>query len=510
MKTILLAFAIVFVYTLQISAQVDTDWVRTYGSPYGRDDWAWAISVDRFGNVYVTGHSAGSGESQEYATIKYYPNGDTAWIRRYCGLRQERAGANDLAIDDSGNVFVTGFSPGAGFCCDFTTIKYNLNGDTAWVRRYNRTGYGCDGGMAVSVDDSHNVYVTGYSLKERAMYNYATIKYHPNGDTVWVRRYGGPSDLYSVPYALTIDHDGNVYVTGTSLSSITGYDYATVKYYSNGDTAWVRRYSGEGSFEDRATDLFVDDSEYVYVTGCSYLSASNCDYATIKYRADGDTIWVRRYNGTGNYVDSARAIVVDKEGNVYVTGASYGNGTQQDCLTIKYCQDGKVDWVRRYNGPGNSKDIANDIAIDGAGNVYVTGYSMGDKQDYDLVTIKYSSKGQEFCVRRYVGSTGSFGLDDYSAIAVDDSDNVYVAGGNGYMPDYVTIKYLPFISAGDVNSDASVTVSDLVYLINYLFKESPPPQPMASGDINKDGQINTGDIVFLINYLFKGGPSPVC
>src|SRR2546430_1692201 len=64
---------------------------------------------------------------------------------------------------------------------------------------------------------------------------------------------------------------------------------------------------------------------------------------------------------------------------------------------------GQEQWVARYNGPGNSVDEANSIAIDSAGNVYVTGKSFGSGTDYDYATVKYDSFGQEQWVARYNG-----------------------------------------------------------------------------------------------------------
>src|SRR3989304_8951188 len=143
------------------------------------------------------------------------------------------------------------------------------------------------------------------------------------------------------------------------------------------DAAWVRRYNGPGDSSDYASAITVDGSGNVYVTGYSTGSGTYYDYATIKYYSNGDTAWVRRYNGPGNGYDEAYAIAVDGSGNVYVTGQSIGSGTYNDYATIKYYSNGDTAWVRRYNGPGNVDDVAYAIAVDGSGCVYVTGWSVG-------------------------------------------------------------------------------------------------------------------------------------
>jgi hypothetical protein len=67
----------------------------------------------------------------------------------------------------------------------------------------------------------------------------------------------------------------------------------------------------------------------------------------------------------------------------------------------------------------------------------------------------------------------------------------------------------PFIR-GDTNGDCLISVSDLVFLINYLFKGGTPPDPIEAGDADCDGQVTVSDIIYLFSYLFKGGPAPRC
>jgi hypothetical protein len=362
-------------------------------------------------------------------------------------------GSTAIALDGSGNVYVTGYSYGSGKILNYATIKYYLNGDTAWVRRYSGPGDSLDIARAIAVDGSGNVYVTGYSYDSTTDYDYATIKYYPNGDTAWLKRYNGPGNAGDGAIAMAMDDSGNIYVTGNSYGSGVS-DYATIKYYPNGDTAWVRRY--DVSEDAHAAAIAVDGSGNVYVTGFSYTSGTSDDYVTIKYYPHGDTAWVRRYDGPGNFADNAHAIALDDFGNIYVTGYSYGSGTVCDYATIKYYPNGDTAWVRRYNGPGNGYDDARAIALDDSGNIYLTGFSYG----------------------------------------------------SGTVYDYATIKYVQFL-CGDVNKDGVVNVTDVVYLINYLFIGGPPPVPILQvGNVNRDGVVNSADVVYLINYLFISGPAP--
>ena len=112
--------------------------------------------------------------------------------------------------------------------------------------------------------------------------------------------------------------------------------------------------------------------------------------------------WVERYNGSGNSNDEAHSIVVDGSGNVYATGWGW-TAQGLDYITIKYNSSGVQQWVQTYNGPGNSLDETSSIAVDGSGNVYVTGRSTGSGTDYDYATIKYSSSGVQQWVQRYNG-----------------------------------------------------------------------------------------------------------
>jgi uncharacterized delta-60 repeat protein len=375
-------------------------WIARYNGPGNDEDKAYSIAVDADGNVYVTGESKSGGYSTEdYATIKYDTDGNELWIARYNGPDDDQDRATSIAVDADGNVYVTGDSDGIGTRRDYATIKYDSDGNELWVARYNGPGDDWDVAYAIALDADRNVYVTGASANAAldsiySTWDYATIKYDTDGNRLWVRRYNDPANGQDKATSIALDADGNVYVTGRSMGSETDYDYATIKYDTDGNELWVKRYNGPpGDNSDKANSIAVDADGNVYVTGESIGVGTNYDYATIKYDTDGNESWIARYNGPpGDGSDKANSIALDADRNVYVTGQSRGDGTAYDYATIKYDTEGNELWIAIYNGTVGGLDEANSIALDADGNVYVTGESEGLGTDYDYATIKYGSK----------------------------------------------------------------------------------------------------------------------
>ena len=153
--------------------------------------------------------------------------------------------------------------------------------------------------------------------------------------------------------------------------------------------AWDARYSSNGANWDRASAVVTDAAGNAYVTGFVSEPATGRDFMTIKYGPAGDTVWTRRFGGTGD--DEATALVYDATGYVYVTG--YSTGASVDFLTIKYnATTGDTVWTRRYNGPAATEDRAVGIRTDNLGYVYVAGYA-GVGTHTEAVVVKYGAAG---------------------------------------------------------------------------------------------------------------------
>ncbi|MFD3004012.1 SBBP repeat-containing protein, partial [Pontibacter toksunensis] len=398
-------------------------WVMRYNGPDNLLDEVKDIAVDETGGVYVTGRSY-----EAYATIRYdTETGEEVWVKRYSGLGTGLNIASAIAVDDAGGVYVTGSSSG-----DYATIRYEATtGSETWVARYNGSDYGFDDAKDIAVDNNGGVYVTGSSAGD-----YATVGYHSEtGQEVWVKRYNGPDGGNDEAKFIVSDNAGGVTVSGSSpgYQSGTGIDIATVHYTAEtGEEKWVQRYNGPANGNDEVRAMATDMAGSIYVTG-----STNSDIVTIKYLiATGQEAWMQYHDETGSLIDEPVDMAVDKSGNSYVTGTSRGVGFE-NITTIKYDPSGQQLWVAKFEGTSSARGID----IDEAGGIYVTGRSTSSGTSSDYITIRYDAEtGTQTWATLYNGAAN--GTDEVSAIAVDEAGGVYVTGRSiSTSSDYATVRY---------------------------------------------------------------------
>lgn len=404
-----------------ISAQPILQWDARYNGPANNWDTALAITVDDSGNVYVTGASPGVGTDRDYATIKYTSDGDTLWVRRFNSPENGFDIARDIALDDSGNVYVTGGS---------VTLKYDANGIFQWFAQNNGECF------RVLLDDSGYVYAAGAGFG-----NYVTNKFDANGNLIWRRTYNGPANDRDDGYDMAMDSQGNIIVTGRSWGTGTHWDYATIKYSSDGDTLWVRRYNGPAADvpTDMAYAVAVDDSANVYVTGLSRSSQNRFDCVTISYSPEGELRWLHRYPNSGSQGYGGDDILVDAEGYIYVAARAGNNDT-----LLKYGRGGNLIWARANPAELSLATSSPRLALDSFGNIYMSTGKDSVPTGTTFAAVKYDPMGNRLWLVAYLGLGGPINANEAYALHVDASGNVYLAGeslSSGQWFDYATVKY---------------------------------------------------------------------
>ncbi|MFC2172630.1 hypothetical protein ACFLU6_08370 [Acidobacteriota bacterium] len=441
-----LIMALAAIGSASLWAQKTEDWAVHYNGTGDDSDFNTVMAVDSSGNVYVTGVSEGM-PNQDATTVAYDPSGNEIWTARHSapgGSSQGQA----LVIDGSGNVFVAASSAGVGTHLDYATIAYDSSGNEIWQERYSGPANGPDFPGTIALDADGNVYITGSSEQATSDYDAVTIAYDSSGNQLWMALYDGPGSPGSQIDEdglgwMVLDDSGNIYLSGYCTGDGTRADILTIAYDSSGNELWVATYDGPASSDDRGRGIAMGPDGNLYVVGLSYDPESDWDYVTISYDTSGNQRWVARYDGPASSQDYVRDIGVSPSGRVIVTGSSRNADSDFDWATIAYDAYGNVRWTESYAGALGYDDYANALAFDTWGRIYITGTlgiaSMGKA---DVLTVAYSPSGNELWTAIYNGPGNDY--DRSTSIALDASGNIYVSGESDRLPDnrdYLTLKY---------------------------------------------------------------------
>ncbi len=432
-------------------AQVTEEWVQVYDSPGSDDDEAYAMTVDAAGNVYVGGYSTDLDGYDQMHTIKYNTNGVEQWSATHAGTGGDDDYVYAIAVDASGNVYVTGTAYNTGTSSDLATVKYDSTGIEQWVATYSGPGTSSDAANDIAVDGSGNVFVTGYTGYPAR--DCVTIMYDASGTEQWANVYNGTGDDWDHGSALVVDGSSNVFVMGFTTNGADNRDALTIMYDSTGAQQWLSTYDGNFHGNDSTADITLDGLGNVVVTGWTEITLNNYQCLTVQYNSVGVEQWATIYNGVEGEGAGGNCITSDGLGNTYVGGDTDNSLTGRDFCTIKYDSTGASQWVAVYNGPQDAHEDVDAIAVDSLGNVYVTGQIATLSNDDDFVTVMYDSQGVEQWDIAYNGDAD--GWDRSYALAVDGSGNVFVAGtsydASGYT-NFVTVKYSSSLSGVDDGS----------------------------------------------------------
>jgi hypothetical protein len=437
------------------------------------------------------------------------------WSKSFGGSGDDYG--NSVDIDNSGNVYITGyfrsstidFGGGAltntdGF--DIFLSKFDSNGNHLWSKRFGGSSW--DFGYSVYVDSSSNVYITGSFMSSSLDFGGGVltnaggdcgggylcsdmflVKFDSNGNHLWSKKFGGSGS--DAGYSISVDNSGNVYVTGYFTSSTIDFgggpltnagngDIFLAKFDSSGNHLWSKKFGGSSS--DWGNSVSVDSSGNVYITG--YFGSSTIDFGggaltnagyrdifLAKFDSNGNHLWSKSFGGSGD--DYGYSVSVDSSGNVYITGnfqsstIDFGGGAltnanagYSDIFLAKFDSNGNHLWSKSFGGI--SDDYGNSVSVDSSGNVYITGYfksstikfgggALTNTGGYDIFLARFDSNGNHIWSKRF----GEDNWDMGQSISVDISSNVYITGW--FSSSTIDFGGCPLSNEGD---------SD-IYLIKY-------------------------------------------
>lgn len=346
-------------------------------------------------------------------------------------------------IDNTGNIVSVGNHKNGNSAQIFFNSIHSNSGNVAWTQTLPNLTSTDDFGTDIATDAQNNIYVCG-AQHNGSNYDYAISKFTNAGTLIWQKTYNGTGSGDDVPTTIAVDNAGNVYVSGSSLGVNTEADFATLKFDSNGNSIWTKRYNFNNKYEG-ATDIAIDYQGNIFVCGASNTSLANSDFVIIKYSAsNGSQLGIKRHNTPGNGIDVPSEMVLDEQGNVYITGTSDNLGNR-DIKTVAYNSSLQQNIWSKYTDHAGKEDVGSGIALDQVGNLIVTGHSQKPSDGFDMIVEK-----REVLTGNLVWEKKRTALVDSEIakgkkVKTDLENNIYVVGEiqqNG-RTEFLTTSYKP-------------------------------------------------------------------
>ncbi len=442
MKNLIVVCFVAFIVSMACAQIPEWEWAIQAGGSSLYDGGS-SIAADMQGNLYVTGSFEGtvnfgattltSNGSRDIYAVKLDNGGNVLWAVNAGGTAYD--GGSGIAVDSAGNAYLAGYFRGTVVCGSDTLIsdsnrddifaaKLDGDGNFLWARRAG--GSGDDFCAGITVDSAGNAFLTGHFaggaffgthyLYSSGLYEIFAAKLGSDGNWLWAVQAGGAN--IDLGRKIAVDDASNAFVTGrftgsayfgaTMVSGNQGSaDVFIAKLDNSGTWLWVKRAGGSSS-DDYGYDIALNNDGNAYLTG-SFLGTatfgettliSSGGYEIFAAKLDSSGNWLWAVKAGGIYNDTSYGIAVDAAGNAYLTGefvgtAYFGTNTltitgYKNIFTAKL--DGMGNWLWAVQAGGDRDDSGYGIAVDDTANVYLTGFFQESASFGPTVLTSYGGK----------------------------------------------------------------------------------------------------------------------
>jgi len=329
--------------------------------------------------------------------------------------------ASDVAVDDSCNIYVTGYTTNIPNGMDFLTIKYDPDGAEIWRRVYDGESHGDDFAKQIIIDAYNNLIVAGYDNEGLLI-----VKYDSGGQLIWHAHFTSADNEQDIFRDMIVDRQGNIYLLSTSLS--------VIKFSPDGVQLWASQLNVQVTsdiFHHLHTDysrILIDSQQNIYIT-CSTedIIPSNDQYLTVgeiwifKYGTSGNHIWTKSYSISDLTLEYLHSSAMDLDDNLYLSGISRNNldWNSDNSILLKSDSEGNLVWSKTDQSFGFTN-----ITVDKYGNLFRTAGIKLDKYD-PYGKLNWSKQLDDFrsLFWHYRGGEAFF-VD----IMIDNLDNIILTG----------------------------------------------------------------------------------
>lgn len=422
---------------------------------------------------------------------------DTLWTRAF--WHSQFDSVNSLAATFDGGFIITGRAKSiTEIYSDLLLAKTDSNGFVEWSRRIGDSTWD-DCGMDVIATRDSGYLVCGLSSAAVATPGVTRIwvvKTDADGDTLWTHPFD-PVNRSSVANCAIETVNGGYAIAGEI--NIGGRDEDGFLLWLGCDGSYLgHTVFGSDQHDDIRFICQLPDSGFVVGGSKENVYTTGYDWWVLRLNAAGAILWDSCY-ALSSYYDELRGGCLVDDG-VVVTGLNHGIGH-----AMKIDLDGRVLWsIPTSVTPYDERYF--DVCRSAEGGVLIGGFANIPYHRRDFTFIKLNNDGETTWTFTVGGSE-----DDHGHAVVQSADGAYVMGGTSFSWMSGTCAYITKIQwpapPGDLNNSGSVNLSDVMFLINYLFRGGPDPLRLNSADVDANCRISIADVVYLIDFLFRGGPA---